>query len=121
MKRIIITSIILCLIFMVTTTLSNKALSQQEKTAAAPQPTEKSKVEERLAQQRQEFEQNFAEQPIKIVTDLHQQNLQRIRDLEGKVRLLEKRLMKLEAKEKNQFYQQRKLEERLRSEIKKRY
>jgi len=120
MKRIIITSLIFFLIFMVTTTLSNKALSQQKKTAA-PQPTEKSKVEERLAQQRQEFEQNFADQPAKILTDLHRQNLQRIRALEGKVRLLEERLMKLEAMEKNQFYQQRKLEERLRLELKKRY
>ena len=120
MKRIIITVVTLCLIFMVATILSNKALSQQEK-MAAPQPAEKSEVEERLAQQKQEFEQTLAEQPIKVLTDLHQQNLQRIHLLEGRVRLLEERLMKLEAMEKNRFCQQRKLEERLRSEMKKRY
>ena len=120
MKRIIITSIILCLSLMVTTTLSNKALSRQQE-LAAPQPVEKSSVEQRLAQQRQEFEQNFAEQPARILTDLHQQNLQRIRALEGRVRLLEERLMKLEAKEKNQLYQQRRLQERFRSELRRRY
>ncbi len=145
MKKIIITSLILCLTVMVTTTLSEKNPSEkaaengaeadrkplkqnggrddglwqrmQEK-AAEQRPIERSKVEERLVRQRKEFEQNLYNQPIKILTDMHyvnQQNLQRIQVLEGKIRLLEERLKILEANEKKNFYQRKKLETQLRS------
>jgi hypothetical protein len=136
---------------MVTTTLSNKTPSEQatddhaekhrkslapdrqldnnlwqrmQEKAAEQRTTEKSKVEKRLVRQRKEFEQNLYNQPIKILTDMHyanRQNLQRIQVLEGKVNLLEDRLKKLEAMEKKHLYQQRKLEERLKSALEKRY
>ena len=151
MKKIIITSLILCLIVMVTTTLSKKTSSEQatddraekhrkslaqegqldddlwqrmQEKAAERQPTETSKVEERLAKQREEFEQNLYNQPIKILTEMHfanQQSLQRIQVLEGKVKLLEERLAKLEANEKKSFYQRKKLETQLKSLEERRY
>ncbi len=95
----------------------------QEK-AAERRPTERSKVEERLVRQREEFEQNLYNQPIKILTEMHfanQHNLQRIRALEGKVKLLEERLAKLETNEKKNFYQRKKLETQLKSLQERRY
>jgi hypothetical protein len=151
MKKIIITSLTLSLIVMVATTLSNKSPSEQaaedhaiaqrktlkedswldaglrqrmQEKAAERQPTERTKVEERLAKQREEFEQNLYHQPIEILTNMNyanQQNLQRIQVLEGKVKLLEERLKKLETTEKNLLYQQRKLEEQLESALKRLY
>jgi len=95
----------------------------QEK-AAERLPTEESKVEERLVSQREEFEKNLYKQPIKILTDMHyvnQQNLQRIQVLEGKIKLLEERLSKLEANEKKNFYQRKRLESQLKSLQERRY
>ncbi len=151
MKEIIITALILCLMIVVTATLSKQTPSEQatddraekhrkslapdrqldddlwqrmQEKAAEQRPTETSKVEERLAEQRKEFEQNLYNQPIKVLTDMHyvnQHNLQRIRALEGKVKLLEERLAKLEANEKKSFYQRKRLGNQLKSLQERRY
>jgi len=177
MKKIIITSVTLCLIVTVGTTLSKKSPSgravedhaeadrkslqqdgelddglrqrMQGETAERPAP-ETSKVEERLARQQEDFERNLYGRPgrvfsrapfyysregqtipqvedpnlLKILTEMHfanQHNLQRIQALEGKVRLLEERLAKLEANEKKNFYQRKRLGNQLKSLQEKRY
>jgi len=151
MKKIIITFLILCLMIVVTTTLSKQTPSEQatdnpaekhrkslapnrqldddlwqrmQEKAAGRRPTERSEAEERLVGQREEFEQNLYNQPIKILTEMHfvnQQNTQRIQVLQGKVKLLEERLAKLEANEKKNFYQRKKLETQLKSLQERRY
>jgi len=98
--------------------LNDDLWQRMQEKSAERRPTEKSKVEKQLVRQREEFEQNLYNQPIKILTDMHyvnQQNVQRIQVLEGKVRLLEKRLVKLEADEKKNFYQRKRLENQLKS------
>jgi len=177
MKKIIITSVSLCLIVTVGTTLSKKSpsgqaaedhaeagrkslkqdgwlndgLRQRMQQGTTEQPaTETSKVEERLARQQEDFERNLYGRPgsvfsrapfyysreeqttpqiedpnlLKILTEMHfanQHNLQRIQALEGKVRLLEERLAKLEANEKKNFYQRKRLENELKTLRERRY
>lgn len=112
MKKIIIFAGLLFLIVMLGTTLSKKPSvekSESVSSEAPPEPSPQKKVVPQIKEDPNE-PKTLSEACFAV-----QHNRWKIRELGNEVRTLEKRVSELEANEKKNLYQQKRLENRLRS------